>query len=177
MKHLVKISAISLLLLVVSNGWADGLSLLCSGIATEESEIEKNTKTCESDSHLDPAIFDTLCIRGKSVSSKSTIKTKDEFPITVDFFLAKDGKSGWIDLPTSISPKKFPRSSSISGTNKYSFVEAKSNDRKITARFVINRFNKPLVKIDRLTGKMNFRYTDVSFNGNCEILDQTKRKF
>ena len=39
MKKIVLIAG----LLVVSNGWADGLTLLCSGIATEESEIEKNT--------------------------------------------------------------------------------------------------------------------------------------
>jgi len=171
MKNLILISA----LLFSFNGWAN-LNLVCDGIATVESKAKGSTETCLHDPGVNP-VLDPNCRYGKKITTTSKAPSEKRVPVSIDFFLNANEVSGWIDIPKSIRPLNWAKTELVPGTNKYALVDVQTSQRKIKAKIVITRFNKPTINIDRIKGIMSLSYSGTSFRGTCEKIDTSRRKF
>ena len=129
---------------------AESLQLICSGTGTGVS----------TSSVYDPTT-------GKTIGINSRKSTKASVAVSID------EKENWIQLPNSLLPpvkKKKPG-------NKYDLYNLEITDKEISGKFKVNVFYKPSMTIDRYTGVMTMKGFGSTFDGQCEKVDLTEKKF
>ena len=152
---------ITLLTLLMSIGaWAEELTLSCTGI-TEIPDNKVGTTTIRP-SDSSPTTGNTL------------IQGRKNLAAVVNFFMNEDQTGGWVQLPSSMRPPIGARKK-----DKFDLTELTVTDTEIRAKFRINFINKPNIIINRNTGTMDYKASawPKYFNGDCEKVDTSKKKF
>ena len=106
-------------------------------------------------------------LAGKTIGINSRKSTKASVTVSID------EKENWIQLPNILLPpvkKKKPG-------NKYDLYNLEITDKEISGKFKINIINKPSMTIDRYTGVMTKKGFGSTFDGQCEKVDLTEKKF
>ena len=158
MKKLILISA----LFLSSNGWADGLDLVCGGVATIKN-YGKEISTGTIGTGIDSTKIDV----GTYKVSKNNVQVEVIISFDDDF------GSGTIQIPSSMRPPANKKK------GKFELTKITANDDEISAQFKINFLNKPKFTISRITGTLDYSGTGASLNAPCEQVDiaKIKRKF
>jgi hypothetical protein len=152
------------ILLVVSLVWsspalADDLALICEGVGTYPS----------SQSGMTTAVNPNT---GDVVTGVRTTNGQAATNGTVRFRL--EGDTALINTPIIMDPPI--NRSPVDGWREVECLNV--SETEITGRFVLNRLNRPRVRIDRYTGAITiegrFRY---SFQGDCEAETLQERRF
>lgn len=134
------------------------LHLQCDGIATFP-ESQSTTASAWGSS-------------GGYASGAATTVRRGSAPDRVLVALA--GEDGRVRLPRSMVP-------TVNGGGEdgwWPLNELEVTDSQITGRFRLNPFNRPSVRIDRITGSIEIQGSfKLSFRGDCVPIDATQRRF
>tara|TARA_B100001250_G_scaffold64654_1_gene51001 strand:+ start:351 stop:782 length:432 start_codon:yes stop_codon:yes gene_type:complete len=140
--------------------WAEELTLTCTGVT----EIPDNT-------------IATTTVRPKDSFPKTgntLIQGRKNLGAVVNFYMNEDQTGGWVQLPSSMRPPI-----GASKKDKFELTELSVTESEIRAKFRINFINKPNIIINRNTGTMDYKASAWPryFNGECEKVDTSKKKF
>jgi len=149
--------ALSLLLLLATNAFGEGLTLVCSGeaLVADKATVKSNKIP------LNP---------GDTLTDGVTFTGKRNMNAVLTFHMSEGQSKGWVKVPKSMRPP-------FSRKDKFSLTKLSVGESEINARFKINMMNQPKIVIDRNTGIIEYNGLGTSFSGACEKIDVAKKKF
>ena len=144
-------------LLLATNAFGEGLTLVCSGeaLVADKATVKSNKIP------LNP---------GDTLTDGVTFTGKRNMNAVLTFYINEEETEGWVKVPRSMRP-------AFSRKDKFSLTKLSVGESEINAKFKINFMNQPKIVINRNTGFIEYNGMGASFSGACEKIDVAKKKF